>query len=62
MQSKSPQQRYHDAHRKNVTIAFILPNEQEVYDYLRTVDNKAGYIKGLIKKDMIRSAQSSAQQ
>lgn len=51
-QKETPQERYLAAHRKGVTIAFILPNENDVYDYLKKKSNMAGYIKSLIKQDM----------
>jgi len=36
---------------KQIVVAFS-PAEQEVYDFLCTQENKAGYIKELIRKEM----------
>lgn len=37
---------------KQINLAFTLPNDQDVYDHLRSRENMAGYIKELIRRDM----------
>ena len=36
---------------KKITVAFY-PTEQDIWDKLQTQDNKQGYIKDLIRKDL----------
>ena len=54
----TPQQRYDEKYRKVVSIAFFTSTEQELLDWLDRQDNKAGYIKRLIREDMARKSAS----
>ena len=38
---------------KNVSIKIFLPQEQDIYDRLNVSGNKAGYIKALIRQDIL---------
>lgn len=37
---------------KQINLAFTLPYDQDVYEHLCAQENKSGYIKDLIKRDM----------
>lgn len=45
--------KYRKDKMKSVTVAFG-PADRDLYEYLDTVANKAGYIKALIRADMER--------
>ena len=40
---------------KQVNVPFF-PKDQQIYEFVSSQDNKAGYIKGLIERDMLESA------
>lgn len=44
-------ERYRKENVKQATVRFY-PAEQDIWDYLQSQGNKAGYIKELIRKDM----------
>lgn len=49
------QKRANEKYRKenvNQTTVRFYPSEQAIWEYLKTKENKAGYIKELIKADM----------
>ncbi|MCQ2515458.1 MAG: hypothetical protein MJ094_01180 [Saccharofermentans sp.] len=50
-----PQERYQAKNRVNVTLAFMKSTEQDLLDHLSKQDNKAGYIKSLIRADMAKN-------
>lgn len=43
--------RYQSEKTKCVNVRFC-PGDMELYEFVSTFDNKAGYIKGLIRADM----------
>lgn len=51
----SAQKKYHAKNRQTLTLSFMKSTEQDLLDYLDTVPNKAGYIKGLIREDIKNS-------
>ena len=46
--------KYRKESMKQVTVRFS-PNEMDVYEYLKSHDNVAGYVKALIREDMGRA-------
>lgn len=42
---------------KKVTFKFNLKTDADILQHLQTIDNKQGYIKDLIRKDMGRDRQ-----
>ena len=52
---ETPQERYHKAHTVNVNIRLMKNTEQDIIEKLNHVPNKAGYIKALIRADIVRS-------
>lgn len=48
------QNRYDLQHAYTVSVKFIDTTEQELIDKLKSVPNKAGYIKQLIREDLKR--------
>lgn len=50
-----PQERYQAKNRVSVTLAFMKSTEQDLLDHLSKQDNKAGYIKALIRADMAKN-------
>ena len=50
--SLSPQQRYDKANAKVYTIKVIRTTESDIIQKLDAENNKAGYIKSLIRKDI----------
>lgn len=53
------QKKYHAKNRQTLTLSFMKSTEQELLDYLETVPNKAGYIKNLIRDDIINKTEST---
>ena len=51
--------RYQSEKTKCVNVRFY-PGDMELYEFVSTFDNKAGYIKDLIRADMEKSLESSA--
>lgn len=49
---QTPQEKYHKAHTKSITIRLMKNTEQDIISKLESVPNKAGYIKSLIRKDI----------
>ena len=52
---KSANEKYRKENVKQVAVRFY-PGDQELYEFLRTKENVAGYIKDLIRADMEREA------
>ena len=44
--------KYNKERTKSYAIRFFMATEQDLIDYLESQDNKAGYIKKLIREDM----------
>ena len=55
---ETPQERYHKAHTKMLTIRLVETTEQDIIQRLDSVPSKAGYIKGLIRADIARDVES----
>lgn len=51
----TPQNRYELKHAYTVSVKLIDNTEQELIDKLKSVPNKAGYIKQLIRADIQKS-------
>lgn len=51
---ETPQDRYHKAHTVSLTIRIMKNTEQDILQKLDSVQNKAGYIKSLIRADIAR--------
>lgn len=49
---QTPQEKYHKEHTQSITIRLMKNTEQDIISKLEKVPNKAGYIKGLIRKDI----------
>lgn len=49
---ETPQDRYHKAHTMNINIRLMKNTEQDIIEKLKSVPNKAGYIKALIRSDI----------
>lgn len=54
---ETPQDRYHKAHTKLLTIRLVETTEQDIIQRLDNVPSKAGYIKGLIRADIARDVE-----
>lgn len=54
---ETPQARYLKAHTVNVNIRLMKNTEQDIIEKLRSVPNKAGYIKALIRADIARQTE-----
>ena len=52
---KRANEKYRKENVKQVAVRFY-PGDQELYEFLRTKENVAGYIKDLIRADMEREA------
>lgn len=46
------QHKYNKENTRSITIRFMLNTELDLLEHLDSQQNKAGYIKDLIKKDM----------
>ena len=46
--------KYHKEKMKQLAIRFS-PNEMDMLEFIKSHDNIAGYIKGLVREDMARS-------
>ena len=51
---ETPQERYHKAHTKLLTIRLVETTEQDIIQKLNSVPSKAGYIKKLIREDITK--------
>ena len=49
---ETPQDRYNKAHTTSIAIRFVNHTEADLLDKLKSVPNKAGYIKNLIRADI----------
>lgn len=49
---ETPQDRYHKAHTRLLTIRLVETTEQDIIQWLTSVPSKAGYIKSLIRADI----------
>lgn len=49
---KTPQQRYAEKNVKQYKFICVKTTEQEIIAKMESVDNKSGYVKSLIKKDI----------
>ena len=47
--------RYDAANTKKMTFKFNLKTDDDILNHLESVDNKAGYIKSLIRADIERA-------
>lgn len=47
--------KYEKDNVKRYVIKFVIDSEHDIIDWLEGQDNKTGYIKNLIKKDMEKS-------
>lgn len=47
------QKKYNEANIKQYTLKFMASTEADMIEHLERQPNKAGYIKALIKKDML---------
>ena len=54
---ETPQDRYHKAHTVSLTIRLMKNTEQDILKKLDSVENKAGYIKSLIRADMEKNGE-----
>ena len=50
---ETPQDRYHKAHTVSIAIRLMKNTEQDIISKLNSVQNKAGYIKNLIRADIV---------
>lgn len=57
MRHETPQDRYHKAHTVSLTIRLMKNTEQDILKKLDSVENKAGYIKSLIRADMEKNGE-----
>ena len=55
---ETPQERYHKAHTKMLTIRLVETTEQDIIQRLDNVPSKAGYIKSLIRADIARGGEA----
>ena len=55
---ETPQDRYHKAHTKMLTIRLVETTEQDIIQRLDSVPSKAGYIKSLIRADIARGGEA----
>ncbi len=48
------QKRANDKYKRNLpqTVIRFYPSDRDLYEHLQTKENKAGYIKALIRADM----------
>ena len=51
---KRAQLKYNKAHTKQVTLRLNKRTEADIIEWLGKADNKQGYIKALIRADMVR--------
>lgn len=49
---ETPQQRYAKKYIKQYKFDCMKTTEQDIIDKMESVPNKAGYVKGLIRKDI----------
>ena len=49
---KTPQERYAAKYKKQYSLPCFTSTEQDIIDKLESVQNKAGYIKQLIRADI----------
>ena len=54
---ETPQKRYDKANTKMYGIKVVITTEREIYDKLESTQNKSGYIKALIKKDIAQNSE-----
>ena len=54
---ETPQDRYHKAHTTSLTVRLMNNTEQDIIQKLNSVNNKAGYIKQLIRADIAKADQ-----
>lgn len=62
MRHETPQDRYHKAHTVSLTIRLMKNTEQDILKKLDSVENKAGYIKSLIRADMEKNGEQQRQE
>lgn len=53
----TPQRRYHEKHAYNMTVTFFDTTEADMIGKLKSVENRSGYIKQLIRADIARESQ-----
>jgi len=46
--------KYNKAHTRSITIRFGLETDADILERLDAIENKSGYIKELIRRDMAR--------
>lgn len=48
------QKEYNKQHGKNVNFRVFTPQDDDIINFMKTVPNKAGYLKDLIRADIAR--------
>lgn len=56
-ENPTPQERYAKKYKKQYKFDCIKTTEQDIIDKMESVPNKAGYVKGLIRKDIAETQQ-----
>lgn len=51
---KRANEKYRRENVKQISVRFY-PNEQDIYEHVKAQENVAGYIKELIRQDLLRS-------
>lgn len=54
-ENPTPQERYAKRNKKQYKFDCIKSTEQDIIEKMESVPNKAGYVKGLIRKDICES-------
>jgi len=52
---ETPQTRYNKANIKNLNVPLNIKTEQDIIQKLSSVENKSGYIKSLIRADIVKT-------
>ena len=53
----TPQQKYDKENTKTYAVKVMKDTEPDIYEKLESIDNKAGYIKKLIRKDIAANSE-----
>lgn len=57
----TPQQKYDKESTKNYAVKVMKNTEPEIFEKLESIENKAGYIKKLIRKDIENRSENLAE-
>lgn len=47
--------KYNQSHAKNMTLSLNFQTDKDILDHLESIQNKSGYIKSLIRQDIMNS-------